>query len=153
MRIIKILFSFLLVIGCFSSINILNTPANQVYAQTKLTPKQVYDKYTQAQSSANLGEYRKYVSQALNKKTQTPGAEAMFSKLAQSMMVKNVEITGQDISKNTAILKATGDLPMSKRPAEGTITIVKENDEWKVDREEWVSKDKNSTQRFSVGVK
>lgn len=144
--------AILLMFSCFTYNEISNTNTNKAYAQSELTPEEIYQEYTNAQNAGDLATYRKYISQSLyNKTLEIPDAENMFKMIGPMGVIKDFQIIDKNISGDTATITATGTSPTSGAASNGTIIMVNEDGMWKVKTEKWVSKDKNSTETFTVG--
>lgn len=154
MRINKVFLAILIIFSTFTYNEISNKTANAIYAQTALTPEKVYQEYSNAQKAGDLARYRKYLSQSLYNKTlkMPPDAEKLFKFVGPMTAIKNIKIINKKISNNTAVINATGTSPTSPAVSKGTITLVKENGMWKVKSEEWISKTKNSSEKYSIGI-
>jgi hypothetical protein len=123
----------------------------------QLNPQEVYYKYLDTQVKSDITSYRKYLAKSLYDKTfETPDMEKYF-KLSAMLTPKNVVFKSGGIKGDQAVYQATGDIPMCGGIANGTIILVKENDQWKIKSEEWKasSNDKfggSSKTTYSVGL-
>jgi len=133
----------LLVSGCSSQQNAPSQqPGQNTGAQVSIpTPRAAFEGYRKALTDKNLDSFLKYVSTS-----SIQGYESKIGKLDQnsfntiayyaSMLpsVGNVVVVTENIQGDTATW-AVSDKTDSRKT--GTITFVKENGQWKLNKEQW----------------
>jgi hypothetical protein len=108
------------------------------------SPETVYQKYSAALKSKNLDELNKYLSKHQKDKldAETPEDRLKIIELVAAFMPKSIRVVEQSISPDdeTATLRLVGIGGISgKEEVSGKVTMVKEDSEWKIEREEWSS--------------
>jgi hypothetical protein len=102
-------------------------------------PGKAYMEYLKAIQGGNMDALKKLVSADRAKQMDDPEFKKMFP-MIQSMQAKNIKITGGSIAGNQATLNATGTDSMGGGTATGTIGMVMEGNQWKVQQDSWKSK-------------
>ena len=106
------------------------------------SPEAVYQKYSAALKSKNPDELNKYLSKHQKDKlnAETPEDRQKVISLVVAFMPKSIRIVDQSISPDdkTATLELMGIGGISGGDeVYGKVTMVKENSEWKIEREQW----------------
>lgn len=101
-------------------------------------PGKAYVAYCKAMVSGDMNELKKLVSAERAKQMDDPEFQKMFP-MIQAMMAKDIKITGGTMSANTATLNAEGTDSMGGAKAKGTISMVLEGKQWKVEKDSWTS--------------
>lgn len=109
------------------------------------SPEVVYQKYIAAIKSKNLDELNKYLSMQQRDKlnTERPEDRQKMIELIAAFMPKSIRVVEQVISldNKTGTLKLVGIGGISGNDeVYGTVSMVKEESEWKISREEWSNK-------------
>lgn len=104
-------------------------------------PGKAYMDYCKAMTSGDMAALRKLVSADRAKGMDDPDFKKMFP-MIQSMMAKNIKITGGTMSATEATLNAEGTDPMGGGTSKGTISMVMEDKQWKVKEDSWKSEAK-----------
>lgn len=100
-------------------------------------PGKAYEKYRKALFAGDLETLRTLVSAERAADMDKPEFKEMFP-LIQEMMPKNIRITGGAIDGDKATLKV--DASTKEEKSTGTITMVREGGQWKVQKESWSSR-------------
>ena len=103
-------------------------------------PGKVYMEYLKAMKDGKMDELKKLVSAERAKQMDDPEFPKMFP-MIQSMMAKDVKITGGTMTSKEANLTAEGKGAMMDGPAKGEIHMVLEDKKWKVEKDSWKSGD------------
>jgi len=110
-------------------------------AQLPDEPQTVYLKLHRATLVQNLDEMMLYASEAQRAELKSYAGDPQRLKLVSSMMprVYNLRATSLSADATRARLRATGSFTFQSTtaPSYGTIDLVKQNGEWKVDKFEW----------------
>lgn len=101
-------------------------------------PGKAYMVYCKAMTSGDMAALKKLVSAERAKQMDDPDFQKMFP-MIQSMMAKDIKITGGTMSGNMATLNAEGKDSMGGGTAKGTISMVLEDKQWKVEKDSWSS--------------
>ncbi len=112
---------------------------------SKESPSDAYMKYYNALMEGNMKEMKKYLAKSMIEQMEQSGMEdAKILEMLQSIAPKEVKITNEEIENNNAVLIATGGFGSQ----EGTIKMVRENEEWKLLYESW-----DLTEGYSMPLK
>jgi hypothetical protein len=101
-------------------------------------PGKAYMEYMKAMTAGDMAALKKLVSTERAKEMDAPEFKEMFP-LIQSMMAKNVKVTGGTMTGNTATLNCEGTDSMGGGASKGTISMVLEDKQWKVQKDSWKS--------------
>ena len=101
-------------------------------------PGKAYMTYCKAMTSGDMAALKKLVSAERAKQMDDPDFQKMFP-MIQEMMAKDIKITGGTVSGNAATLNAEGKDSMGGGIAKGTISMVLEDKQWKVETDSWSS--------------
>ena len=101
-------------------------------------PGKAYLAYCKAMVDGNKDALKKLVSAERAKQMDSPDFEQMFP-MIQSMMAKDIKITGGTATSKEANLTAEGKDGMSGQLAKGEIHMVLEEKQWKVEKDSWKS--------------
>ena len=101
-------------------------------------PGKAYTAYCKAITGGDKVALRKLVSAERAKSMDDPEFAKMFP-MIQSMMAKDIKITGGTMTATTATLNAEGKDPMGGGVSKGTIEMVLEDKQWKVKQDSWKS--------------
>jgi hypothetical protein len=93
-----------------------------------------YRSYMKVLTAGNIPELKKRLTASRATQLDSPEIKKLLP-MIQAMQPTNIKVTGGSIDGNTATLKATGMSDGAKN--DGTITMVKENGAWKVEKESW----------------
>ncbi|MFP4497529.1 MAG: hypothetical protein ACLFQV_04900 [Vulcanimicrobiota bacterium] len=109
------------------------------------TPEQVYAKINKAIHARDVDELMKHVSEKSKQDLEKHKEDLpKMIKLIQVMTPEEYEIVDKQISGDTATLKLTAMMNFfgmgEPKPAEGTVKMVKEEGQWKLDKEDWKQK-------------
>ncbi len=111
------------------------------WAQLPDDPHTVYLKLHRATLVQNLNEMLLYTSDAGSVELKTYAGDAQRLKLVSAMMprVYTVRATSMNADASRARLRATGTFTFqgNTAPSYGTVDLVKQSGEWKVERFEW----------------
>ena len=115
------------------------------FAFAENPPEEVYQKYIAAIKSKNLDELNKYLTMQQRDKlnAETPEDRQKMIELIAALMPKSIRVVEQAVSPDdkTVTLKLVGIGGISGNDeVSGTVSLVKEESEWKIDREEWSNK-------------
>lgn len=94
-----------------------------------------YMKYLAAMRKGDLKAIRSLVAKKRTADMDRPDFKEMLG-MIQEMMPKDVKVTGGSVSGSTATLTASGKNEDGSA-AKGTITLLKEDGAWKVEKESW----------------
>lgn len=95
--------------------------------------------YCKAMTAGDMAALRKLVSADRAKAMDDPQFKEMFP-MIQSMMAKNIKVTGGTMSEKEATLTAEGTDSMGGGASTGSIHMVLEDKQWKVEKDSWSSK-------------
>ncbi len=106
------------------------------------SPEAVYKKYTAAIESKNIDELMKYLSKQQSDmiSAETPEDRQKMIDMIAEFMPKSISVVEQTIAPDgkSATLKLTGKGGMgSDEGVSGTVSLVKEESGWKIEREQW----------------
>ena len=101
-------------------------------------PGKAYLEYLKAIQSGNFDTLRKFVSADRVQQMDDPEFKKMFP-MIQAMQAKNIKITGGSIAGNQATLNAQGTSSLGGGTSIGTIDMVLEGNQWKVQKDSWKS--------------
>lgn len=101
-------------------------------------PGKAYLEYLKAIQSGNLDTLRKFVSSDRAQQMDDPEFKKMFP-MIQAMQAKNIKITGGSIAGNQATLNAQGTSSLGGGTSIGSIDMVLEGNQWKVQKDSWKS--------------
>ena len=101
-------------------------------------PGKAYIEYTKAMKDGKLDVLKKLVSSDRAKQMEDPEFPKMFS-MIQSMMAKDIKITGGTMTSKEANLTAEGKDGMTGEAAKGEIHMILEDKQWKVEKDSWKS--------------
>lgn len=112
-----------------------------------LSPKDTYLKYRAALANAKeVKEISTFLCKKANRQiNETPeNDKAMMFEMMKEMTPNEVQVVSEETKDEHATLKLTGNEPRPadksiKEKIEGTVTFIKENGEWKIDKESWNS--------------
>jgi hypothetical protein len=100
-------------------------------------PGKVYMQYVKALESADFPGLKKLMTAEEGKTIDLPEFKKMFP-MMQSMHAKDIKITSGMSDGKVAILQATGK-DQSGKQSKGTLTLLMENKEWKVQDDAWAT--------------
>ena len=101
-------------------------------------PGKAYLEYCKAMTDGNKDALKKLVSAERAKQMDSPDFEQMFP-MIQSMMAKDIKVTGGTMTSKEANLTAEGKDGMSGQVSKGEIHMVLEDKHWKVEKDSWKS--------------
>lgn len=101
-------------------------------------PGKAYVAYCKAITASDMAALKKLVSAERAKSMDSPDFAKMFP-MIQSMMAKDIKITGGTMTATTATLNAEGKDSMGGGVTKGTISMVLEDKQWKVTEDSWKS--------------
>ena len=101
-------------------------------------PGKAYLDYCKAMKDGNKDVLKKLVSAERAKQMDSPDFAKMFP-MIQSMMAKDIKITGGTMTSKEANLTAEGKDPMMGGVTKGEIHMVLEDKQWKVEKDSWKS--------------
>jgi len=96
-----------------------------------------YMEYCRAIKAGDMAALKKVVSADRAKEMDDPEFAKMFFPMIQSIMAKDIKITGGTIAGNQATLNAQGKDEMTGGVSKGTISMVLEGTQWKVAEDSW----------------
>ena len=105
-------------------------------------PGKAYMDYCKAMKDGKMDDLKKLVSSDRAKQMESPDFPKMFP-MIQSMMAKDIKITGGTATSKEANLTAEGKDGMSGQMTKGEIHMVLEGKQWKVEKDSWKSEIKN----------
>jgi len=101
-------------------------------------PSQAFGEWGNALFAGDIEEYKKYTSQEiLNMMPEDPAELNEGIEFQQLVFPTNIEIVSTKIDGDKAVLKAKG--TRGTEVSRGTITMLKENGDWKVNKQSWKS--------------
>ena len=101
-------------------------------------PSQAFGEWGKALLAGDIEEYKKYTSQEiLNMMPEDPVELNEGIEFQQLVFPTNIEIISTKIDGDKAVLKARG--IRGNEVSRGTITMLKENGDWKVNKQSWQS--------------
>lgn len=129
--------------------------AEEPITKTADSPKETYFKYRAALSAASkIDDVSSFLCKRVNEeiqKTPAPMKPMMFG-LMKEITPKKVDVVSDVVNGDNATLTLTGkdELlakvdPNAKEVSKGTVTLVKENGIWKIDKESWETKIKSGS--------
>jgi len=102
-----------------------------------------YMKYRAAFDKAkSFDEIKPYMSASSIKEIESHSADdrkKMFGFIKMLATYTDVKVVKEEKTATGAVITAEGIDPSDKKKAKGTITLIKENGAWKLDKEEWAS--------------
>jgi len=99
-------------------------------------PSKAYAGYSQALIDGDVEEFKKYFPSEQKKMLPKDQKELELGlEFVQSTMMTNIEILSSTITGNKAVLTMAGHRGVNA--ADGTVTMLLENGEWKVSEESW----------------
>lgn len=101
-------------------------------------PGKAYMEYCKAIVDGNKEMLKKLVSAERAQQMETPDFDEMFP-MIQSMMAKDIKVTGGTMAAKEANLTAEGKDSMGGGVAKGEIHMVLEENQWKVEKDSWKS--------------
>ena len=101
-------------------------------------PGKAYVDYCKAMKDGNKDALKKLVSADRAKQMDSPDFAKMFP-MIQSMMAKDIKITGGTMTSKEANLTAEGKDPMTGGVSKGEIHMVLEDKMWRVEKDSWKS--------------
>jgi len=101
-------------------------------------PGKAYMDYSKAMVDGKMDTLRKLVSSERAKQMDDPDFAKMFP-MIQSMMAKDIKVTGGTMTSKEANLTAEGKDGMSGALTQGEIHMVLEDKQWKVEKDSWKS--------------
>ena len=101
-------------------------------------PGKAYMDYCKAMKDGNKDALKKLVSADRAKQMDDPEFAKMFP-MIQSMMAKDIKITGGTMTSKEANLTAEGKDGMTGGVTKGEIHMVMEDKQWKVEKDSWKS--------------
>jgi hypothetical protein len=101
-------------------------------------PGKAYMDYCKAMKDGNKDALKKLVSMERAKQMDSPDFAEMFP-MIQSMVAKDIKITGGTMTSKEANLTAEGKDAMSGGVTKGEIHMVLEDKQWKVEKDSWKS--------------
>ena len=103
-------------------------------ANSKESPTDAYMNYYDALMGGNMEEMKKHLAKSMVEQIEQSGmGDAEILEMVKWLVPEEIEITDEKIENDSAILTATGGFDFQ----EGTIEMVKENEEWKLLKESW----------------
>lgn len=130
-----VVFSFLFLV---SAVIMAAETAGKPLAAGGGEPGKVYMDYCKAIESGDMPALKKVVSAERAKQMDSPDFKKMFP-MVQAMQAKDIKITGGTMTDKAATLTAEGTDRMDGAPSKGTINMVLEAKQWKVDKDSWES--------------
>jgi hypothetical protein len=101
-------------------------------------PGKAYMDYCKAMKDGKMDVLRKLVAAERAKEMDDPDFSKMFP-MIQSMMAKDIKITGGTMTSKEANLTAEGKDSMSGGVTKGEIHMILEEKQWKVEKDSWKS--------------
>ncbi|UCH95810.1 MAG: DUF4878 domain-containing protein [Candidatus Aminicenantes bacterium] len=98
------------------------------------TLKQLYHDYHNALQEEDIQALKQYISSRGQEEMLGEGA-SMKIKMIKEMMPTGIKITKTTVSGDTAVLEVKG--KMGKQTMTGKVNVLKEDGEWKIDKESW----------------
>ncbi len=99
-------------------------------------PGKAYMEYCKAMTDGKMDVLKKLVSADRAKQMDSPDFAEMFP-MIQSMMAKDIKVTGGTMTSKEANLTAEGKDSMGGAAAKGEIHMVLEDKQWKVEKDSW----------------
>jgi hypothetical protein len=99
-------------------------------------PAKAWQAYRKAIQSGDVAAIRKSVAKDLVKDTEDPDFKKMLG-VIQAMQPKKVKINGGSVDGDKATLLVTS---LDEKNTTGTVTMVRENGQWKLSKEDWKTK-------------
>jgi hypothetical protein len=103
-------------------------------------PGKVYMDYTKLFAAGDIEGIKKLVTAERAKQLDDPELKQMLP-LMRSMQPKDIKITGGTKTATDATLNVTGTESEGGGPRQGTVHLVLENNQWKIEKESWKSVD------------
>jgi hypothetical protein len=137
-HVVKMLLIPLMIIGAFvwADTQTQTAPKGKPLPADGGEPGKAYMDYCKAIQAGDKAALKKLVSAERAKEMESPEFEKMFP-LIQSMMAKDIKVTGGTIQNNNATLTAEGKSAMGGEVSKGTIDMVLEGKQWKVAQDSW----------------
>ena len=104
-------------------------------------PGKAYIEYLKAMKDGNMDALKKLVSSDRAKQMDDPEFKEMFP-MIQSMMAKDIKVTGGTMTSKEANITAEGKDSMGDGVTKGEIHMVLEDKQWKVEKDSWKSEAK-----------
>jgi hypothetical protein len=101
-------------------------------------PGKAYLEYCKAMKDGKMDALKKLVTSDRAKQMDDPEFAKMFP-MIQSMMAKDIKVTGGTMTSKEANLTAEGKDEMTGAVAKGEIHMVLEDKQWKVEKDSWKS--------------
>ena len=101
-------------------------------------PGKAYMEYCKAMKDGKMDALKKLVTSDRAKQMDDPEFAKMFP-MIQSMMAKDIKVTGGTMTSKEANLTAEGKDSMAGGAAKGEIHMVLEDKQWKVEKDSWKS--------------
>lgn len=101
-------------------------------------PGKAYMEYCKAMKDGKMDVLKKLVTSDRAKQMDDPEFAKMFP-MMQSMMAKDIKVTGGTMTAKEANLTAEGKDSMAGGVAKGEIHMVLEDKQWKVEKDSWKS--------------
>ncbi|MGH9858317.1 MAG: hypothetical protein ACRD4B_10780 [Acidobacteriota bacterium] len=101
-------------------------------------PGKAYLEYCKAMKDGQTDDLKKLVTSDRAKQMDDPEFAKMFP-MIQSMMAKDIKVTGGTMTSKEANLTAEGKDGMTGSVAKGEIHMDMENKQWKVEKDSWKS--------------
>jgi hypothetical protein len=101
-------------------------------------PGKAYLEYCTAMKDGKMDVLKKLVSSDRAKQMDSPDFPKMFP-MIQSMMAKDIKVTGGTMTSKEANLTAEGKDSMGGGVAKGEIHMILEEKQWKVEKDSWKS--------------
>ncbi len=119
--------------------------SSAAFAAESQTPKETYNKYHAAMLAANkIEDVQQYLCKRVNKEiNDTPGMmRPMMFGFLKAVMTGPVKIESEKVDGDSATLNLLPDYSKAPKadPNEtgtGTVTLIKEDGSWKIDKEKW----------------
>ena len=104
-------------------------------------PGKAYMEYCKAMTDGKMDILKNLVSSDRAKQMDSPDFKEMFP-MIQSMMAKDIKVTGGTMTSKEANLTAEGKDSMGGSVTKGEIHMVLEDKQWKVEKDSWKSETK-----------
>ena len=105
-------------------------------------PAKAFSEYYKAVMAGNVDEFKKFIAnERLKEIEKEPGMMTFFIEMQQAMSPTVINIVSSEITGDKALLTISGS--RGTENASGKIFMVKEDDVWKVDKEEWLAGELN----------
>ncbi len=101
-------------------------------------PGKAYVAYCKAIEAGDMAALKKLVAADKAKQMESEDFKKMFP-MIQAMQAKDIKITGGTMTETEATLNAEGTDRMDGAPSKGTISMVLEEKQWKVNKDAWKS--------------